>query len=147
MSRHAVCDGEFTLPLSSEEALPLFTPEGERAWAGDEWDPQYAAERGDGDGATPGIVFTTPSTGGDAVWVVVERSDDAVAYARVVPGHIAGTISVVCTAEGEGCRVRVTYDVTSLGPAGDEWIAEFERGYANFLEHWRHAIVASLNAA
>jgi hypothetical protein len=147
VGRHAVCNGEFTLALPLERALQLFTPEGERAWAGDDWDPQYPVPPPAADGAAVGTVFTTPSTGGDAVWIVVARSDDSVAYARVVPGHIAGTIRVACSAADGGCHVRVTYDVTSLAPAGDDWIREFERGYSDFLEHWRRAIVASLSSA
>jgi hypothetical protein len=142
-----ICDGGFTLPLSSDEALPLFTPEGERGWAGEDWDPVYAAARTDEDGATPGTVFTTQSTGGDAIWLVVESTGDSIRYARVVPGRIAGTIRVACAADADGCRVRVTYDITSLGPDGDGWAREFEQHYDGFMQHWRDAIVATLTSA
>ncbi len=142
---HTTCSGELTLPITTEAALPLFTPEGERSWAGDDWDPTYAVEPV-GDGARPGTVFTTPSTGGDAIWIVVERTADSLLYARVVPGRIAGTIGVTLSPEETGCRVRVTYEITSLGTDGESWIREFEHGYEDFLEHWRHAILASLSS-
>ena len=146
MSARTVCTGEFTLPLSIEQALPLFTPEGERRWAGHAWDPRYA-DGAAGDRSDPGTVFTTESTGGDAVWIVLGRTEDSIAYARVVPGRNAGTVRVTCSAEQDGCRVRVAYDLTSLGPEGNAFVREFEDGYAAFLEHWRQAIVESLSSA
>jgi hypothetical protein len=146
MGVRTVCDGDFTLPLTSGEALPLFTPEGERGWAGQGWDPIYAVQRADDDGSTPGTVFATESSGGDAIWIVIERSEQSIAYARVVPGRIAGTVRVACSPDPVGCRVRVTYDVTSLGPDGESWVREFENGFEEFLRHWRHAILASLSS-
>ena len=141
----AVCKGEFLLPLPPDEALALFTPEGERRWAGAEWDPQYAADPGREDGSAPGTVFTTESTGGDAVWIVVGRTADSVAYARVVPGRIAGIVAVTCSrADDDACRVHVTYDLTSLSPEGEAFVRELAEGYDAFLDDWRREIVASL---
>jgi hypothetical protein len=70
----AICEGEFTLPLPIAEAL--FTPEGERSWAGASWDPVYAIPDAVRDDFAPGTVFTTESAGGRATWIVLERSDD-----------------------------------------------------------------------
>ena len=84
----------FFLPLPPERALHLFTPVGERAWAG-HWDPHFPAGE-HGDGAAPGTVFLT----GDTHWVVTDRREDGVRYARVTPGVRAGTVEVRVTAEG-----------------------------------------------
>jgi hypothetical protein len=139
----AVCAGELTLPLAVADAVPHFTPEGERRWAGDGWDPAYALPGADD--TEPGTVFTTASDGGDATWIVLERRDDGMRYARVAPGRIAGTVEVRCTETSPGeTRVAVTYDVTSLGPEGAAFVAELERGYDAFLAHWRDAILAAL---
>ena len=67
MNVRAVCEGGFTLPMTVEEALPLFTPEGERGWAGADWDPQYPIDGAAADDSAPGTVFTTESHGGARV--------------------------------------------------------------------------------
>lgn len=146
MNARAICEGHFTLPLSVEKAVPLFTPEGERRWAGSSWDPVYAISTSAGDGSAPGTVFTTESVGGVAVWIVLERRSDGVSYARVVPGRIAGTITVRCSPDAlwEETRVTVRYDVTSLGPDGETFVEEFEPGYDAFLTEWRDEILAAL---
>jgi hypothetical protein len=123
----------FFLPLPPGDALHLFTPVGERAWAG-HWDPRFPAGE-HGDGAAPGTVFLT----GDTHWVVMDRRDDGVRYARVTPGVRAGTVEVrVTAASGEdargdraGTRVDVRYDITAL-VAGDDYDPQ--------LAHWEPAI-------
>jgi hypothetical protein len=52
-------------------ALPLFTPEGERAWAGPAWNPVYPDSAAAEDDSAPGTVFTTESHGGDETQVTV----------------------------------------------------------------------------
>jgi hypothetical protein len=141
----AVCEGYFTLPLPVTSAVPLFTPEGERRWAGSSWDPVYAISEQVTDGAAPGTVFTTESDGGAATWIVLERRDDGMSYARVAPGRIAGTITVHCLRRAEDeTSVTVRYDVTSLGPEGVDFVQELEAGYDAFLEEWRREIIAGL---
>jgi hypothetical protein len=144
MNIRAVCEGHFTLPLPVTSAVPLFTPEGERRWAGSSWDPIYAIPEAVSDGA-PGTVFTTESDGGEATWIVLERRADGMSYARVVAGRIAGTITVRCLQKAQGeTRVTVRYDVTSVGPEGVAFVQELEAGYDSFLEEWRHEILAGL---
>jgi hypothetical protein len=127
-------------------ALPLFTPEGERAWAGPAWNPVYPDSAAAEDDSAPGTVFTTESHGGDATWVVVERTESAIRYARFVPGRIAGTIAVRCEpgAADDETQVTVVYDVTSLGPDGAEFVQRLRDGYDAFLDSWREEIVAAL---
>ena len=145
MNVRAICEGEFTLPLPVAEAVPLFTPEGERRWAGASWDPVYPIPDAVRDDSEPGTVFTTESAGGPATWIVVERRDDCLRYARIVPERIAGTISVVCSvASPEETRVTVRYDVTSLGPDGVPFVEELQAGYDVFLADWRRELLASL---
>ena len=148
MNVRAICEGRFTLPMRPGDALPLFTPEGERLWTGHAWDPVYAIEGASEDGGEPGTVFTTESHGGPATWVVTERDDDVVAYARIVPGRLAGTVRVTCSqgAVDDECRVTVRYDVTSLDSEGAAFVEELRVGYDAFLESWRAAILSSHDA-
>jgi hypothetical protein len=143
-----VCEGRFDLPVPPADALSLFTPEGERAWAGPAWNPVYPDSDAAADDSAPGTVFTTESHGGDATWVVVERTQSAVRYARFVPGRIAGTIAVCCdpgAADGE-TEVTVVYDVTALGPEGAELVQHLRGDYGDFIGDWRREIVAALDA-
>jgi hypothetical protein len=146
MNIRAICEGHFTLPLLPASAVPLFTPEGERRWAGSSWDPVYAIPEAAADHSEPGTVFTTESDDGVAIWIVLERRDDGMSYARVAPGRIAGTIRVNCSqqASPEETRVTVQYDVTSLGPDGVAFVKGLEAGYEAFLDEWRREILAGL---
>lgn len=144
MNVRRICEGRFKLPMAPAEALPLFTPEGERRWAGESWDPVYALPVAAGDGSAPGTVFTTESDGGRATWIVLERRDGGLRYARIAPDRIAGTVDVRCVESPPGeTEVTVTYDLTSLGPEGRAFVEELSAGYDAFLAHWRDAILAA----
>jgi hypothetical protein len=146
MNLRVVCEGHFTLPLPTASAMQLFTPEGERGWAGQSWNPVYPVPPTRADGSSPGTVFTTESAGGgDAIWVVLERRADEVSYARVAPGNIAGMISVNCAPDPHHeTRVTVRYDITSLGPEGAHFAQRLKDGYPDFLKSWRDEILAML---
>jgi len=53
--------------LPYAEAAPLFGPEGERAWAGKHWDPQFIYPKPARD--VEGAVFTVKHEAFSAVWV------------------------------------------------------------------------------
>ncbi len=148
MNVRAICEGAFTLPLPIAEAMPLFTPEGERPWAGASWDPVYAIPDAVQDDSAPGTVFTKEGAGGRATWVVLGRSEHNLRYARIAPDRIAGTVTVVCSeaASPDETRVSVRYDVTSLGPDGVGFVEELESGYNAFLDDWRGEILTGLPA-
>ena len=120
------------MPASVERVRPLFTAEGERAWAPG-WDPEWA----DDDHAHEvGEVWTTsgpPAT----TWVTVETDADRVRYARVAPGDSAGLVSVSWAPVGDGTVVTVDYDLSALSPAGTERLATFAASYDDMIEHWR----------
>jgi hypothetical protein len=99
---------EITVGLPREEALALFTAEGERRWA-EGWEPRYPEPaRRDG----PGAVFTT-AHGHDTTWIMVDHVPERVRYARVTHGLTAGTVAVeVLASDEQRTRVRVTYDLT-----------------------------------
>jgi hypothetical protein len=139
MNDTITCAAELTVALPREQALALFTAEGERAWAGEDWDPAYpAAGRSEGSGA----VFVT-THGHETTWVMVDQDATGVRYARVTPGVAAGTVAVaVVEAAERTTRVRVTYDLTALGDAGRRWLTAFAAGYAEEIAGWEAAIAA-----
>jgi hypothetical protein len=116
------------VPLPAAEALHLFTPVGERAWAPG-WDPVFPdGERGDG--AAPGTVFLT----GASTWVVVDREPDRVRYTRVTPGVRAGTVEVRLRPDGADTLADVTYVTTALN----------DEPFDPDIAHWEPAIRAAL---
>ena len=121
--------------------MALFTAEGEREWAADGWNPRFATpERRDG----PGAVFTTGHAG-PTTWVMVDHRLDYIRYARATEGLTAGTIAIeVVATEAHATRVRVTYDLTALAPAGEQWLTEFDAGYDAEIASWADDIARAL---
>jgi hypothetical protein len=116
------CTGTITVPLPPEQAIALFTPEGERAWAPG-WDPRHHSD----------TVFTTDH----ATWVVLDAPTGAVRYARFAPGHHAGTVEVHCRSNGDHTEATVTYDLTALVP---DALDHFAAGYDAMLADWERRI-------
>jgi hypothetical protein len=135
-----ICRGRFQLDREPDASIDLFTPEGERPWAGPGWDPRYPAGE---PSAAPGTVFTTEGPHGPTVWVIVEASTSVMRYVRVVPGLTAGTVSARCTPAGAGTEVEITYDLVALGAEGQTEIEIFAGQYASFLATWPKEIRAA----
>jgi hypothetical protein len=132
--------GEVAVALPPERAMFLFTAAGERLWAPG-WEPAFPA----GEQEDAGSVFVTASGGVETFWVIVERGESSVRYARVAPGMSAGTVEVRLRADGDGTLAEVAYDLTALSEEGDEALAKLESGYDEFLGEWRDAIAAAVS--
>ena len=131
---------EITVALPRDQAIALFTAEGERRWA-EGWNPHYPQpDRCDG----PGAVFTTAHGTHETTWIMVDHAPDAVRYARVAHGMTAGTVAVdFVGSHNDATRLRVTYDVTALTAAGEAWLAEFDVGYDAEIASWATQIAAA----
>jgi hypothetical protein len=143
MTSHITRSAQITVALPPATAMTLFTPEGERSWAGkDGWDPQYPIpSRTVGVGA----VFTTEHAGRTTIWVMVDHSADRVRYARFTPGALAGTVEVqTLSGSATGTDVRVTYDLTALTDDAALELARFEAGYDAEIATWAREIAESL---
>lgn len=139
--RH-VLDGELTVALPPEKAFPLFTARGEQLWVPG-WSPQFTA-RTDDDTAI-GTVWRTSADGRETTWIVVESNPPvSAAYARVTPGHSATTVRVRLEPSGEGSRVRVRYDITSLDESADPLLEQFAAEYDEMLREWHRLIADAL---
>jgi hypothetical protein len=133
-----------TVPRVTEQPIWLFTPEGERIWARDAWNPDYPdPARNDG----VGTVFTTEH-GGPKVWVIVERTDTTIRYAGVTADE-AGTLEVAVEGEvppvGAPMNVSVTYDLTALSAEGERSLADFDEHYEDEIATWQRDIHAAIS--
>jgi len=138
----ATRSGDFHLDAAPARVFPLFTAEGERAWA-PSWEPEMLS----GD-TERGSVFRTRSHDKTVTWIVTDYDAGAhrVSYARLVDGSNMGLVDVNCAADGAGTRVSVRYTLTPVAAAGDAAVAHLldpER-YADFMQEWRSAIAAAL---
>jgi hypothetical protein len=138
------CVSSFEIPLPPAQAIQLFTPEGERLWAGEDWDPRYPVALATGaTGAERGTVFVTGEDDAATIWVAMGNDAESVTYARVTPRTMAGIVSVRCTPAGtEATTVEVTYEATSLTDAADAQLDEFAQHYDAFIASWEQELQA-----
>ena len=135
--------GTFNLPLPADEAFELFTAEGERRWV-EGWNPAVLSDCG---GNMPGAVFLTDHGRERTIWTVIEahRDEGHLVYSRVSPGRRAGTVRVTVQPRDHGSEIAVTYDLTVLGPEGQQAVRMMDKcGFAAMLEEWRRLIMASI---
>jgi hypothetical protein len=130
------CVGEVRVARPVKEAIALFTPEGERAWAPG-WDPVYPSGR---PSTAPGTVFVTGGHGRTSTWVITEMEADRAGYARFVPDVQAGTISVRCRPDRNGTVARVVYRLTALDPAAEPELRAFADGFDDMMAAWERHI-------
>lgn len=137
---------DFGLDATCARVFPMFTAEGERAWAPG-WNPEMLS----GD-VERGSAFRTLGhrDGRETVWIVVDYRPDQhrVAYARIAQGSNIGLVDVSCRhAAPDGAQVSVRYTLTGLNQDGDDFVREFlsDAHYTRFIEEWRVALSAVLD--
>lgn len=136
--------GSFHLDAPLAQVFPLFTAEGERAWAAG-WEPEMlsgAEERGSS-------FRTRGHDGRETTWIVIDYrpEDGRVSYARLAQDSNIGLVDVVCSAAAAGgTDVRVRYTLTGLGSPGRKFVRGFleEDHYRAMMEEWRSATSAAL---
>ncbi len=122
-------------------AAPLFGPEGERSWAGAEWDPQFLYPQPAKD--VQGAVFTVQQGDRKSLWIATRFDVDRgrMQYVSVVPSIRASTVDVRLSAvDASTTRVEVTYVRTALDGSANEEVQAL--GESDRLEgpHWQEAI-------
>ncbi len=128
--------------LPAEEAFQLFTPRGECEWARG-WDPTFPAPTSDD--SEPGTVFETDAHDKRAIWLVTDRVwGRRIAYAQVMPGERAGTITITLETTEGGSEVEVVYELTPLSETGAHHVEQFAGRYCDYLRSWQDAIAACL---
>ena len=135
--------GRIRVSLPPGEAFRLFTPRGEQDWAHG-WHPHFPAPAPDD--TEPGTVFVTAAHGQHTIWLVTDRQPGKrISYARVTPGHQAGTVTVTLSPAGQHSEVEVTYDLTALTDSADGGLRDFAAGYRSYLDSWQESIAAALD--
>ena len=138
---HARSEFTFTVQGPMAEAFPLFGPEGERAWAGPEWDPQFVYPIPAKD--VEGAVFHVHHGHHSATWVntAFDAQGGHAAYVYVIEGKMATRIDVQLTpVDAATTSVRVMYERTALDPSVKPDIAEMAQSDPKMGAEWEQAI-------
>jgi hypothetical protein len=134
----------FHLNAPLARVFPLFTAEGERAWAPG-WEPRILSgfvERGS-------AFVTTAHDGAPVTWIVIDYrpAEGRVSYARLVQDSNIGTVDVICAEPASGgTDISVRYTLTAVSEAGEVFVARFlaEPHYRTMIEEWRVATSKAL---
>jgi hypothetical protein len=137
----------FTFNVSAplERAVRLFGPEGERAWAGDKWNPEFLFPLPASD--VEGAVFTVRHGAHTSVWVntAFDAAAGHVQYAYFLDDLLVTTIDLRLHAvDGAHTRVEVTYARTALRPEANEHVEQMGQDDRAQGKVWGDAIDAYL---
>lgn len=135
----------FTVNAEMKDAAPLFGPEGERAWAGDDWNPQFVFPAPARD--VEGAVFTLRHGEHTAVWVntLFDLNAGRMQYVYVLGDLLVTTIDVrLHSFDATHTRVDVTYVRTALQAEANEHVAAMGKHDQEQAKVWEGAINAYL---
>ncbi|MGA3131558.1 MAG: hypothetical protein ABSD59_12200 [Terracidiphilus sp.] len=127
------------------EAAPLFGPEGERAWAGSDWDPAFVYPQPARD--QQGAVFTVHKGSATTVWVntLLDREARHFQYVYFRPEIMVTVIDVRFEpADADSTTVHVNYARTALTIEGNEHVAAMSEHDKKAGTEWQQAINAYL---
>jgi hypothetical protein len=120
--------------------FPLLCPVRETEWA-DGWLPDLVISCSGV--AEPDCVFITPDKAGKAIWYITRHEPERwiVEMLKILPGVTACRLTVQLSENGDGCFADVTYSHTSIGPAGDDFVAKFTADYyRKFMQDWENEL-------
>lgn len=118
------------------KVFPLLCPVREAEWA-DGWLPDFVISSSGV--AERDCVFITPDKNAKAIWYITRHEPERwfVEMLKIVPGVTACRLQIQLSASSDECVADITYSQTSIGPAGDEFVAGFTTDhYKRFMQVW-----------
>lgn len=127
-----------------EAVLPLFGPRREAEWA-EGWAPEFTYRETE-DADHVGAIFTTEH-GQHAIWHVnrFDATAGVIEYLRVASESHVAHITIRCKAlPGERTEAEVSYCLTALGPAGEQYLQHLKAHHEYGVAEWEDLINAVL---
>ena len=124
------------LLTSPAKVFPLLCPVRETEWA-DGWSPELVISSSGV--AERDCVFITPDKQARGIWYITRHEPEKlfVEMLKIVPAMTACRLTIQLYEDAAGCMADVTYTHTSLGPDGDEFVAQFTAEYyQKFMQTW-----------
>jgi hypothetical protein len=138
---HVSTSFDLTVHASYARTAPLFGPEGERAWAGKHWNPEFIHPEPARD--VEGAVFTIQHGPYKAVWVNTLFDADVrhFQYVYFLPDLMVTVVDVRFNpAAIDSTHVHVVYTRTALTPEGNEHVTAMSEGDRTAGAEWQQAI-------
>lgn len=138
---HLTSTFSFTVNAPMHDAAPLFGPEGERSWAGDDWNPQFVFPHPARD--IEGAIFTVQHGDHTAVWIntIFNLEDGHMQYVYVLSGLLVTTIDVrLRSLDAQRTKVDVTYTRTALRPEANSHVAAMSKQDSMQGPEWERSI-------
>ena len=136
---------EFVVHAPYAEAAPLFGPEGERAWVGKHWDPQFIHPLPARD--QEGMVFTLRRGPHNEIWVNTLFDVDGrhFQYVYYMADLVLTTIDLrFKPIDQSNTQVNVIFTRTALTPAGNEHVTAMSEVDQRADKEWAQKIDAYL---
>jgi hypothetical protein len=144
---HVLTEFEFTVQAPYKVAAPLFGPEGERAWASDDWNPNFLYPQPARD--IEGAVFQVSHGHHHATWVntAFDLEQGHIQYVYFLPDVMVTRIDLHLTQpSAETTSVHVAYERTALNAAANQQVREFGDADRTSGPQWSSDIARSLAA-
>ena len=138
---HVRTEFELSVHAPYAVAFPLFGPDGERSWAGPDWNPQFVHPNRAAD--IQGMVFTVKHGAHEAVWVntVFDIEARRIQYAYFIPDVMVTTINLTfLPLDSVSTKVSVTYERIALNVAANEPVQQFGAADRARGAEWEKAI-------
>ena len=132
---------EFSIEAPMKTVAPLFGPEGERVWAGDDWNPCFLFPTPARD--TEGAVFTVSGNHSTSTWVntVFDLDGGHMQYVYFIPNALVTHVDVRLSAsDKDRTHVGVTYERTALDPKSNEHVRQMGADDARSGPEWKQSI-------
>jgi hypothetical protein len=138
---HVRNEFEFTAHAPYQVVLPLFGADGERAWAGGDWDPHFLYPQPAED--IQGAVFTIRHGHREAYWINTsfDKSARHFQYVYFIPEAMAVLMDVrFSEIDAANTKVNVAYERTALDPGANEHVRELGIADRESGKEWGTAI-------
>jgi hypothetical protein len=132
---------DLTVHASYARTAPLFGPQGERAWAGKHWHPEFLHPQPARD--VEGAVFTIQHGPFKAVWVNTLFDIEArhFQYVYFLPDIMVTVIDVrFKPVSASETAAHVVYTRTAITPDGNEHVTAMSEGDKTAGAEWQQAI-------
>jgi hypothetical protein len=144
---HTHTSFEVTVNLPLNDAAHLFTPEGERGWAGEHWNPEFLYPQPARD--MQGAVFTIRHGNLKATWVNTISDLDArhFQYVYFLPDLLVTAIDVHFTPlSADRTAVHIDYARTALTTDGNPHVQAMTKGDQHAGADWQKALDSYLGS-
>lgn len=124
-----------------DRVAPLFGANGERAWAGAEWNPKFLYPNPPQD--APGAIFSLEHGGHKQLWITptFDLKSRHIQHLIVMPDVMVTEIDITFPGQdSDKTKVHVVYQRTALNPAFNDHVAGGSEHDAKAAVEWQQAI-------